>query len=106
MKDGFPGGEDLSIGVTLLTESDCTQFSQGLQLTQGQDEAWTMASYKAGTRFSIELSAAASSTMEKELEAIQELHSVEPENKCRSMFADLMLSWFISYQKEVFLLID
>lgn len=81
VKDGFPGGEDLSIGVTLLTESDCTQFSQGLQLTQGQDEAWTMASYKAGTRFSIELSAAASSTMEKELEAIQELHSVEPENK-------------------------
>lgn len=81
VKDGFPGGEDLSIGVTLLTESDCTQFSQGLQLTQGQGEAWTMASYKAGTRFSIELSAAASSTMEKELEAIQELHSVEPENK-------------------------
>uniref|UniRef100_K1QZ11 Geranylgeranyl transferase type-2 subunit alpha n=1 Tax=Magallana gigas TaxID=29159 RepID=K1QZ11_MAGGI len=81
VKDGFPGGEDLSIGVTLLTESDCTQFSQGLQLAEGQDEAWTMASYKAGTRFSIELSAAASSTMEKELEAIQELHSVEPENK-------------------------
>ena len=85
VKEGLPSDEDLSIGVTLLTESDCTQFSQGLELNQGQEEAWTMASYKAGTRFSIELSAAASSTMEKELEAIQELHSVEPENKCKDV---------------------
>lgn len=83
MKDALQTDEDLSIGVTLLTESDCTQFSQGLQLNQGQEEAWAMAGYKAGTRFSIELSAAASTTLEKELEGIQELHSVEPENKCK-----------------------
>ncbi|XP_056019962.1 geranylgeranyl transferase type-2 subunit alpha-like [Ostrea edulis] len=81
VKDALQTDEDLSIGVTLLTESDCTQFSQGLQLNQGQEEAWAMAGYKAGTRFSIELSAAASTTLEKELEGIQELHSVEPENK-------------------------
>ncbi|XP_061192641.1 geranylgeranyl transferase type-2 subunit alpha-like [Saccostrea echinata] len=81
VKDGLQSEEDLSIGVTLLTESDCTQFSQGLQLNQGQEEAWTMAGYKAGTRFSIELSAAATSTLETELEGIKELHSVEPENK-------------------------
>ena len=33
--------------------------------------------------FSAELSAAAATTLEKELESIKELHSVEPENKCR-----------------------
>ncbi|KAK3091238.1 hypothetical protein FSP39_018174, partial [Pinctada imbricata] len=77
----IPSDVEVSIAVTLETHSDATQFSQGLHLPANQNEAWVMAEYKVGSRFSAELSAAATSTLEKELEAIKELHSVEPENK-------------------------
>ncbi|KAJ8306025.1 hypothetical protein KUTeg_016570 [Tegillarca granosa] len=79
--DTIPGWSDMAVSVTLTDDSDCTEFSQGLNLSADQTETWVLSQEKSGTKFTAELSAAATSTLEKELESITELHNLEPENK-------------------------
>lgn len=50
-------------------------------MSADQTETWVLSQEKSGTKFTAELSAAATSTLEKELESITELHNLEPENK-------------------------
>ncbi|XP_069128130.1 geranylgeranyl transferase type-2 subunit alpha-like isoform X3 [Argopecten irradians] len=77
----LPVDSEAAVTVTLLDDRYCTKFSEGLHLMPNQEETWAVAEFKQGTRFSTELSAAASSTMVQELDSIRELHSVEPDNK-------------------------
>lgn len=82
LTESIPEEKEVSVSVTLIPDIDKdTQFSQGLQIDADQEEAWVMADFKSGSRFSNELSAATSSTLETELESIKELHGVEPDNK-------------------------
>lgn len=82
LTQNIPEEKEVSISVTLIPDIEKdTQFSQGLQIDADQDEAWSMADFISGSRFSNELSAAATSTLETELESIKELHGVEPDNK-------------------------
>lgn len=82
LAENIPEEKEVSISVTLIPDiKQDTQFSQGLQIHADQEEAWVMADFKSGSRFSNELSAAATSTLQKELESIKELYSVEPDNK-------------------------
>ncbi|XP_021342299.1 geranylgeranyl transferase type-2 subunit alpha-like [Mizuhopecten yessoensis] len=77
----LPVDKQASIAVTLMDDRYCTKFSEGLQLMPDQEETWAVAEFKQGSRFSTELSAAATSTMAQELESIRELQSLEPNNK-------------------------
>lgn len=82
LTQNIPEEKEVAIAVTLIPDLEKdTQFSQGLQIDADQEEAWVMADFKSGSRFSNELSASATSTLETELESIKELHSVEPDNK-------------------------
>ncbi|XP_052816864.1 geranylgeranyl transferase type-2 subunit alpha-like [Mya arenaria] len=81
-KDGSPWlpGKD-EVEVQVAADAEDWGSSDSVQLQAGQPESWTLTQDDQGLRFRHELSAATTDTLQRELQSIQELYDLEPENK-------------------------
>ncbi|XP_060587965.1 geranylgeranyl transferase type-2 subunit alpha-like [Ruditapes philippinarum] len=69
------------VEVTVAAGGDDWGSSDSIELEPLQQCHWIFSQEEQGSRFRDELSAATTDTLERELESIQELYEVEPENK-------------------------
>ncbi|XP_052232388.1 geranylgeranyl transferase type-2 subunit alpha-like isoform X3 [Dreissena polymorpha] len=69
------------VDVLVSADSDDWGSSDIVQLSADQSESWTLTQADQGSRFSDELSSATSDTLQRELQSIQDLYQLEPDNK-------------------------
>ncbi|WAR12516.1 PGTA-like protein, partial [Mya arenaria] len=75
----LPGKDEVEVQVA--ADAEDWGSSDSVQLQAGQPESWTLTQDDQGLRFRHELSAATTDTLQRELQSIQELYDLEPENK-------------------------
>ncbi|KAL4235249.1 hypothetical protein ACF0H5_006887 [Mactra antiquata] len=75
----IPMHEDAEVAMAVVGED--WGSSDSVQINSTQTVAWNLTHEEQGLRFRDELSAATTDTLQRELDSIQELYELEPENK-------------------------